>query len=504
LQASATIIVQLRCLPSSGPADVRFISLPLSPAIFVEFGAAGEGSSWDSPLGSIDEALTLAAGEPAEIWVKEGSFRRTDGTPAVTLTPGIKLRGRFPREHVGMSATRSPPFIENTVQTRLLGGSGVELFAQHVVVMADDTVIDGFNIWNGRATEPEPACGGAACAGGILVGGAKRVVIEDVKFIFTTAESRNSDAMGGAVYVGAGGSASIRSAYFAIASATAATGYMALGGAVAVVGGTLSLDGTNGGSDFGFFGSTTAQGGNGGTSDRGGDAIGGAVGCSGGSLNITRFSFGGVSARGGDGAAGGIVAGKVRNGLPGGAARGAAIGMIGCAFSANGIFNSDSFSDGPIATGGRGGHGGASQLAGTQGGAGGVGGAAEGGAIYSSQNLSFSIAGNSLEGFELNGIARGGKGGNGGPSSGSAGKGGDARGGAFYVENAPGGVASAAAITFNGTVTAGLAGEAAAPTGSSASGGLAEGGCAFKVCQVDGTYVCATGSQVDSLSCELN
>ncbi len=139
----------------------------LARVVFVKAGSTGDGTSWDSAFGSIQEAVDAVVEKSgAEIWVAEGTYTAmTD--PVVTMKPGVNLYGGF----AGTENTRYNRDVE--IHPAMIDGEGVRRCVQG----ADNTVLDGFFVQNGFS-------GGN---GGGMYNGAASPLVTHCKFIRNTA-----------------------------------------------------------------------------------------------------------------------------------------------------------------------------------------------------------------------------------------------------------------------------------------------------------------------------
>lgn len=109
-----------------------------------------DGLSWGTALSDLQAAIELASVSKADVWIKAGTYRparKDDRIAAFTLYDGVKLYG-------GFAGT------ETTLEQRPASGARTILAAKadkdgyrypHVVYGADDTLLDGLTLRDGRA-----------------------------------------------------------------------------------------------------------------------------------------------------------------------------------------------------------------------------------------------------------------------------------------------------------------------------------------------------------------
>ena len=125
------------------PGDDGSVGAP-SAAIRVNAAstaAAPDGLSWETAYSTLQEAADSAECG-LEIWVVRGTYTAYDGDQVVRLNPGTSMYGGF----AGVETDRSTrgPVTEPTV----IDGQAL----RRCVTAADDVVVDGFTLQNGRAT----------------------------------------------------------------------------------------------------------------------------------------------------------------------------------------------------------------------------------------------------------------------------------------------------------------------------------------------------------------
>ena len=114
---------------------------------YVKTGSAGDGSSWDSAFGSIQEAVAEASsGGGGMVWVATGSYTSA-GTEVVAMAPSVTLYGGF----TGTEYTLAQR--DWKANPTVIDGQGV----RRCVVGADDTTLDGFIVQNGYLSSGDGA-----------------------------------------------------------------------------------------------------------------------------------------------------------------------------------------------------------------------------------------------------------------------------------------------------------------------------------------------------------
>ena len=137
---------------------------------------AGDGRTWETAFSSLTEALEVAA-EGEEIWVVAGSYVPGDEREdSFVLVPGVGLYGGFDGTEV---AREERDHREN--ETILSGDLGVagdpDDNAYHVVLGADDAILDGFSIVDGNALGSTQEIGG-----GLLMTGIAGMTVANCRF----------------------------------------------------------------------------------------------------------------------------------------------------------------------------------------------------------------------------------------------------------------------------------------------------------------------------------
>ncbi len=112
--------------------------------------SGGDGSSWNSPLTDLQQAIELASLSKAPVWIKAGTYRplqREAGRiAAFILYDNVKLYG-------GFSGTETALNQRGTGQATILSAWTVtgEFRYPHVIYGANNAVLDGLTIRDGKA-----------------------------------------------------------------------------------------------------------------------------------------------------------------------------------------------------------------------------------------------------------------------------------------------------------------------------------------------------------------
>lgn len=223
--------------------------------IFVKTDGTGDGSSWTSPLGSLDDALDKAsAGD--EIWIAKGTYKPSrlantsvKNSYSFIIKEGVSLYGGFagtetdkaqrelasggrPWEFVNETVLSGDDDVPDVWQREIAAGTtyrntwvkesnqvpGTAGNSTHVLYQAEQikthTVIDGLTIKGGNANQHKMKCSG----GGIYAIG--DVSIRSCRFYENSCWLRNEtvsiiNSMGGAVFLNGAGSASVTDCHFA-------------------------------------------------------------------------------------------------------------------------------------------------------------------------------------------------------------------------------------------------------------------------------------------------
>jgi subtilisin family serine protease len=145
--------------------DVWNFSTRGGDTIYVDIDAIGnnDGTSWANAYNSLADALSIAWDD--QVWVAEGTYKPTDGndrTESFFLGENTKLYGGFTGTESSLSE-RDPNLLVNLT---IMDGdinvpNDINDNCYHVVVGANNNVIDRFTIKNGNADGSSPDdCGG--------------------------------------------------------------------------------------------------------------------------------------------------------------------------------------------------------------------------------------------------------------------------------------------------------------------------------------------------------
>jgi len=112
-----------------------------------------DGTYFRSGFPTLQAALKAAAGRRAEIWVMAGTYKPTGGTDrsaAFVLQPGIEVYGGF--RGTEMKRDQRDPKVNPTILSGAIGRPDASAdHSLHVVIGADQAVLDGFTIRDGNA-----------------------------------------------------------------------------------------------------------------------------------------------------------------------------------------------------------------------------------------------------------------------------------------------------------------------------------------------------------------
>ena len=125
--------------------------------IYVTTDGDGDGSSWDNALGSLQDAIDIGnaafvqSGNTVDIFVEEGVYYTgTERSDSFILRSGLNLYGSFEGTETSLEER-----TDITMDSTLSGDVGVENDftdnSYHVVIGADNVLLDGFTIYGGYA-----------------------------------------------------------------------------------------------------------------------------------------------------------------------------------------------------------------------------------------------------------------------------------------------------------------------------------------------------------------
>jgi hypothetical protein len=122
---------------------------------FVDVDAVGpgDGCSWATAFTSVQDGIDSAAAcAPGQVWIAEGTYFSyvADPSDSIALAPDVEVLGGFDG---GETSVDARDWVDH--ETILDGRNGFDGAATsyHVVVGANDAILDGFTIANGVATE---------------------------------------------------------------------------------------------------------------------------------------------------------------------------------------------------------------------------------------------------------------------------------------------------------------------------------------------------------------
>jgi hypothetical protein len=127
---------------AGNPATVSTTIWSRQNVVFVKAGVTGgDGSSWDSPIGSLTEVLQPAASLGKEIWVAAGDYQ-ADQAVQFWVGSGIKIYGGFPSTgYPNSTSQRNPAANSVKVQNEIFIADGPDGQAKG----ASNVTIDGLN-----------------------------------------------------------------------------------------------------------------------------------------------------------------------------------------------------------------------------------------------------------------------------------------------------------------------------------------------------------------------
>ena len=119
------------------------VSVIVRIVYFVKQGASGDGSSWNSAFGTIQQAVDAAfTAGGGEIWVAAGVYAATTD-PVVTMKSTVHIYGGFAGTETSLEAR------DWAANTTAIDGAGL----RRCVIGASNATIDGFTIQNGYTAE---------------------------------------------------------------------------------------------------------------------------------------------------------------------------------------------------------------------------------------------------------------------------------------------------------------------------------------------------------------
>ena len=136
-------------------ADIDLVQVDTSKIIYVNQQASGKnnGSSWKHAFQELSDALFVAT-PGQEIWVAAGTYTPRTGVgrrASFIMRPGVDLYGGFSSS--GVNKDQRDWFVNKTMLSGDLDGINGKSY--HVVLGANDAVLDGFIITHGSANGAE-------------------------------------------------------------------------------------------------------------------------------------------------------------------------------------------------------------------------------------------------------------------------------------------------------------------------------------------------------------
>ncbi len=129
--------------------DCIAVAPPLGTVLYVKPDGAGDGASWETASGSIQDAVDAAAIGGAEVWVAAGAYTATldalakaDTTYVLRMAQGVEIYGGF----AGVEVERDARDWESNLS--IIDGEDT----YPCVYGADGAMLDGFVIQRGHAT----------------------------------------------------------------------------------------------------------------------------------------------------------------------------------------------------------------------------------------------------------------------------------------------------------------------------------------------------------------
>ncbi|MEN6583025.1 MAG: right-handed parallel beta-helix repeat-containing protein [Armatimonadota bacterium] len=118
------------------------ISSPTLGIVYVAPNGSGSGTSWANPLGTIQAAIDIAAGD--QVWVKHGVYYEL-----IMLKDNVQVYGGFTGTETMLS--QRPPFPRSSDDPNcsVIDGSGCGSVVTALAGVTSSAVIDGFTITDG-------------------------------------------------------------------------------------------------------------------------------------------------------------------------------------------------------------------------------------------------------------------------------------------------------------------------------------------------------------------
>jgi hypothetical protein len=193
-----------------------------APCVIRVDGAAGDdgadGTSWATAVATVQTGIDLASPDGCSVWVAAGEYLPTAGddrSAAIRLAAGVALYGGFAGDEASLDA-RSPTDNPTVLSGDIGAPDDASDNSYHVVIGADDALIDGFVISAGNADGEAPDSNG----GGLL-----NLEVSPTVRLCTFVDN-HAAAEGGAMY-NAGGAPRISDCAFEANGATSFGGALA-------------------------------------------------------------------------------------------------------------------------------------------------------------------------------------------------------------------------------------------------------------------------------------
>lgn len=146
--------------------------------IYVQSGGSGDGTSWESPMGDLNDALSSAT-EGTQVWVAAGTYMPTndsDRKATFTIQNGVKVYGGFNGTETSLEERDVKKNI--TILSGEIGSLGITDNSYTVVVFNEvdnNTLLSGFEITGGNANSSSDEGHLTRCGGGIYINGVNGV-----------------------------------------------------------------------------------------------------------------------------------------------------------------------------------------------------------------------------------------------------------------------------------------------------------------------------------------